>query len=108
MAAEIDLLRQEADSLSSSRTIVVTRDGTTFRILDNVLEEQRTIDLSASPYYGRAAVVNLGGDGALTFNGYGSPDSGGLIDLRSGSYLCRITVDATTGACTIGKPSETR
>jgi len=55
------------------------------------------VPLGAEPYGATLVSANLGGDAALTFNGYGNPDSGGTIVITVGGRTKTITVDATAG-----------
>jgi type II secretory pathway pseudopilin PulG len=57
--------------------------------------------LNESPYDVKIVSADLGGDASLIFDGYGTPDSGGTIVVRCGSYRAVITVDSSTGAASI-------
>lgn len=60
-----------------------------------------TTELGEEPYSATLTAAQFDGDQILIFDGYGRPDSGGLIILRSGGLVRTITVDATTGEATI-------
>jgi len=56
-----------------------------------------TVRLSTEPYLTKFASVDFGGATTVKFDGFGVPDSGGVILLRSGSIQKVVTVDAVTG-----------
>ena len=60
-----------------------------------------TVALSQDPYYASLRSVDLGGDATIIFNGYGSPDSAGIIVVQVGSLTKTISIDASTGEATI-------
>ncbi len=50
-----------------------------------------TVNLADTSYQCTFNSVNLGGDASLVYDGYGTPDSGGTIVVRSGSYTKTVT-----------------
>jgi hypothetical protein len=53
-----------------------------------------------SPYTLDSAVANFGGSQTLSFDGYGSPSSGGTVVVTAKAHSCTVTVDSATGATT--------
>lgn len=55
------------------------------------------VSLLDEPYRAKIVSAAFGGDAEVVFDGYGMPDSGGTIVIRSGTFQRTITVDADTG-----------
>ena len=87
----------------TSTTVKLTFDTSIHHIIGTGLPdpdhrgEGYELCLEEEPYLVTFSGVDLGGDAAIVFNGYGDPDSGGQIKLRSGGRVVVIDVDATTG-----------
>jgi hypothetical protein len=60
-----------------------------------------TVDLQKSPYSLDSATANFNSSQTLTFDGYGTPSSGGTIVLSAKSHQCTVTIDSVLGAITI-------
>jgi len=76
------------DVLGSGYTIAGTSNPIT-REASNYI-----VRLKDAPYRVRVGTVNLGGDSAISFNGFGVRDSGGTVDLIAGDTTRTITIDA--------------
>jgi prepilin-type N-terminal cleavage/methylation domain-containing protein len=59
------------------------------------------VELSTGPLAAQLGTANFGGDGVLSFNTFGIPDSGGSVTIQCGSTAQTVTVVAGTGAVTI-------
>ncbi len=59
------------------------------------------VSLPEKPYLASIVSVDLGGNTKIIYDGYGVPDNGGTIVIRSGTRQKTITLDAETGAVTI-------
>ena len=56
-----------------------------------------SVDLSSAPYQARIVSADFDGDGDVTFDGYGVPDSGGTVVVAVGDYSKTIVLDADSG-----------
>ena len=106
VAADLQLARAEARSAGAARTLtfdvaagaLTINDvrplnrgpGTTYRVL-----------FGDEPYRAVLVTPDFGGDPAVTFDGYGNPDSGGSVWVRSGNSQRRVALSATTGLPTV-------
>jgi prepilin-type N-terminal cleavage/methylation domain-containing protein len=100
--ADIDYARQRARLTSTSQT--VTFSGSTYTVSGikslDLTSSTYTVDLTRTPYTLDSAIANFGGAQVLTFDGYGSPTSGGTVVLTAKAHHCTITVDGVTGNTT--------
>jgi prepilin-type N-terminal cleavage/methylation domain-containing protein len=60
-----------------------------------------TVNLTKAPYQSQLDNANLGNDAVIVFDGFGHPDSGGMIVLHSGPQARLITIDPNTGQATV-------
>lgn len=100
--ADIDYARQRARLTSTSQT--VTFVGAVYTTSTKSIDRPsttNTVNLTKSPFSLNSATANFGGTQTLTFDGYGTPSSGGTVMLNAKSHQCTVTVDATTGVATI-------
>jgi prepilin-type N-terminal cleavage/methylation domain-containing protein len=105
VVADLDYARRMARYLSKSRTVKFNVAQGEYS-LTGVPDLDRpastyTISLRKDPYEASILSVDIGGDTEITFNGFGTPDSGGTIRLLVGGQQKTITVDADTGRATI-------
>ncbi|MCP4379485.1 MAG: prepilin-type N-terminal cleavage/methylation domain-containing protein [bacterium] len=56
-----------------------------------------SVALSSSPYQAKIVSADFDGNAAVTFDGYGVPDSGGTVVVSVGSYSKTILLDADSG-----------
>lgn len=105
IVADLALAQHRARIAGASRTAVFNLAAHSYQLTSIPDFKKPNIDysvnLTQTPYVAALTSVNLGGDATITFNGYGTPDSGGTITLTSGSAQRSITVDPITGAATI-------
>ncbi|MEQ9460552.1 MAG: hypothetical protein RIG82_06350 [Phycisphaeraceae bacterium] len=98
-----DLAYAKTHARRTSTTVKLTFDTSTDRVLGTGLPqpgkpgESYSLSLGDDPFLVGFSGVDLGGDVAIVFNGYGDPDSGGQIKLIAGSRELIIDVDPTTG-----------
>lgn len=101
---DIDYARQRARLTSAAQPITFSNStytlGGTAKSLDHP-NAAYTVDLQQSPYLLDSATANFGGAQTFSFDGYGSPSSGGAIVLRAKTHECTVTVDSVTGTATI-------
>jgi prepilin-type N-terminal cleavage/methylation domain-containing protein len=97
--ADIDYARQRARLTSTTQT--VTFNGSSYTVSGikslDLNSSTYTVDLTRTPYTLDSATANFGGTQVLTFDGYGSPTSGGTVVLTAKAHQCTITVDGATG-----------
>ena len=105
VVADIRLTQQTAKTTSSSRTIIFDTTNHAYSIADvralNGLSMTYVVELREPPYLAKIASVDMGGDAQLTFDGFGIPDSGGSVVVRTGDYQYTVVVDPETGAAEI-------
>jgi prepilin-type N-terminal cleavage/methylation domain-containing protein len=81
---------------SSSRTVRFDLKTNTYQV-----DAGETVRLADEPYGAALESADLGGDDAIVFDGYGAPDGGGTIVLRSGDATRTVTVDPVTGKASV-------
>jgi len=101
IAKDLALASRDARNAGASRTLAFDSSGGAYTIsglagLQKSAQPYR-VDLSAEPYRTRADSVDFGGDGEVTFNGYGVADSSGRVVLKSGDITRTVTFDAASG-----------
>ncbi|MHC4767289.1 MAG: GspH/FimT family pseudopilin [Planctomycetota bacterium] len=55
------------------------------------------VDLSREPYRADLVTASFGGNNKVSFDGYGFPDSGGVIAVSCGTTMKTINLDLETG-----------
>jgi prepilin-type N-terminal cleavage/methylation domain-containing protein len=102
--ADLELARQTARLTSTSQSLTFNGSGyalsSGIRSLDNPLDDY-VVDLSAEPFYLERVTADFSGAGAVSFDGYGAPTSGGTVELELKSLKCTVTLDEVTGEVTI-------
>jgi prepilin-type N-terminal cleavage/methylation domain-containing protein len=102
--SDLELARQTARLTSTTQSLTFTGPAYTLssgiQSLDNPLADY-VVDLSAAPFYLEKVIADFNGDGAVSFDGYGAPNSGGTIELELKSLKCTVTLDEVTGEVTI-------
>jgi type II secretory pathway pseudopilin PulG len=98
---DLEYLQATARTQSSSLTMefdemAYTMGGEALQGLDRV--EDYRVELGAAPYAVHNVDVNLGGQPAIVFNGYGETTHDATITLTVGSQTRTIQVVAATGA----------
>ena len=94
----LDLSAAAADALAASaaRTMRFDRAANAYSVNGGA-----PVRLDREPYGAALVSVDLGGDDAITFDGYGAPDSGGTIVVRSGQFTRTIIVNPLTGRAAV-------
>jgi prepilin-type N-terminal cleavage/methylation domain-containing protein len=92
VATDLAAAAAEALAQSSARTVRFDRAAAAYTVNGGA-----PVRLDQEPYRAALVSVDLGGDEAITFDGYGAPDSGGTIVVRSGSFTRSVRVDPLTG-----------
>ena len=60
-----------------------------------------SVDLTKQPYSLDSATANFSNLATVSFDGYGTPTSGGTVVLKAKSHTCTVTLNGTTGDVTI-------
>jgi type II secretory pathway pseudopilin PulG len=60
-----------------------------------------SVDLTKQPYSLDSATANFSNLATVSFDGYGTPTSGGTVVLTAKSHSCTVTLNGTTGDVTI-------
>lgn len=110
VVADLARAQAEARASSSTRTVEFKAPADWYGIAESrALDSRLTgygVALSASPYEAALVSAALGGDSVIRFDGYGVPDSGGTIIVRSGREGRTITIAPVTGAAVITVTSD--
>jgi len=103
--ADLELARSQARLTSASQTVAFTNATSTYTLagIKNFDKANQTysVDLRKEPFSLTSAAANFGGNATVTFDGYGTPSSGGTVTLTAKSHQCTVTLNATTGDVTI-------
>lgn len=104
---DLEYARSRAKATSSSRTfqVIVVEDA---YLIDEETQFDRAsdtyrVDLKLAPYHTSIMSIDLGGDAELVFNGFGEPDSNGVIIINTQRGKKAILIDAATGEITISE-----
>jgi prepilin-type N-terminal cleavage/methylation domain-containing protein len=103
--SDLELVRETARLTSRAQTLTVT--GMTYTATSAIASLDRPgqaylVDLSQSPYELEVLAANFGGFTEVSFNGYGTPSSGGTVVLQARDHQCTVTLNGTTGQVSIG------
>jgi type II secretory pathway pseudopilin PulG len=105
IAADIESARHAARSRNQSITITFDVPNHAYSIASLTNPDRQSVPFSVSlsdeVLNARLVSADFGGDPVLQFSGFGLPDSGGVLTLRSGSTTKTVTVIGGTGAVTI-------
>lgn len=105
IAADLTYARSAARSASAPRTVTFNIPSNRYGIAGVVAAGRRAgpydISLREEPYNASIASADFGGDTAVTFSGYGVPDSGGSVVVISGIVSKTVTLSDATGGVTI-------
>ena len=102
---DLEYARSRAKATSSSRTFQVIVADDAYLIIEETkidkASETYRVDLKLAPYHTSIRSVDLGGDAELVFNGFGEPDSNGVIIIKTRQGKKAILIDAASGEITI-------
>ena len=95
--SDLTYAQRQARLTSSPKTVVFTVGTGTYELAGmNSLDRDADayiVDLSKDPYRAGIAVASFGGDSTVIFDGYGAPDTGGIVTISVGIYRQSISVD---------------
>jgi Tfp pilus assembly protein FimT len=101
--ADLEFARHTARLTSATQTM--TFAGTAYSLstakgLDNA-NAIYAVNLSAEPFEVPSVVANFNNTQAISFDGHGTPSSGGTVVVKCKGHQCTVAVDAATGNVTI-------
>jgi prepilin-type N-terminal cleavage/methylation domain-containing protein len=103
LKADIDYQRQRARLTSAAQSVTFAASTYTLSGAKSLNDPTQiyTVNLRQSPYSLDSAVANFAGTQVITFDGHGTPSSGGTVVLSAKAHQCTVTVNGTTGTTTI-------
>ena len=106
VAADLSRARNDAWNRGVHRTVTFNANAPQYTLagvadMNNSALSDTVVSLAQSPYNATQVSVNFGGLSSVIFDGYGLPNSGGTVTVRSGSLTQTVTVNGTTGNITI-------
>lgn len=103
LKADLELARTQARLSSASQSISFL--NSTYALVGvKSLDKPNTVysvNLTKQPYSLDSATANFSNTTAVSFDGYGTPSSGGTVVLTAKSHQCTVTLDGVTGDVTI-------
>ena len=108
IAADLDRARATAQATSARVTVNFEVAANRYGIpavpsLNNPAVPVR-VELGQDPYNARLLGANFGGDGAVEFDGYGAPDTGGWVIVACGSSQRTVVLDLQSGIASAQAP----
>jgi type II secretory pathway pseudopilin PulG len=97
IVADLELAAATARNASASRTVSFGDDDT--YTIDQTGDLNRgsattyRVRLAEAPYGATRVKADFGGDAVVVFDGYGAPDTGGVVVVEVGSVTKTVTVD---------------
>ncbi len=105
IVADLALARSSASMYSSTVTVNFDVSSNTLSMpgvshMDKASLDY-LVDFNKRPYRADLIWADFGGTPAVSFDGYGMPDSGGTIVVRVGEVEKTVTLDPSTGEATV-------
>jgi len=112
LAADLQYAQNEA--ITRQEPITVTFDtaadsywvsNTSGTLIHPMTKKAFVVQFASQPGFKRVEIdtADFAGSPVVTFDAMGTPDQGGVVELRSGSLCYRIRVAATTGNVTVSR-----
>lgn len=104
LKADLELVRQTARLKSATQTISFSGSTYTTSAAIKSLDRPKqgyAVNLGESPFELTGVTANFSGQPSVSFNGYGTPTSGGTVVLQAKNHQCTVTLNGTTGDVTI-------
>jgi type II secretory pathway pseudopilin PulG len=101
--ADLELARTQARLTSASQSITFANSAYTLSNTKSLDKPNAiySVDLKKEPYLLDSATANFTNATVVTFDGYGTPTSGGTVVLVAKSHRCTVTLNGTTGDVSI-------
>lgn len=103
LKADLELARTQARLTSSNQTVTFANSVYTLSNTKSLDRPHLTyaVNLKKEPFLLDSATANFSNATVITFDGYGTPSSGGTVVLNVKNYQCTVTLNGTTGDVTI-------
>jgi Tfp pilus assembly protein FimT len=98
--ADLALARNTARLKSISQSVTFTATGYSLSAAISGLDDPDatySVDLAAAPYELSEVTANFSNSASVSFDGYGTPTSGGTVVLTSKGHQCTLILDGVTG-----------
>ena len=101
--SDLELARTQARLTSATQSVTFTNSKYAISNTASLDKPNAiyTIDLTKQPYSLDSATADFSSAQTVSFDGYGTPSSGGTVVLAAKSHKCTITLNGTTGDVTI-------
>ena len=101
--ADLELARTQARLTSASQSITFTNSVYTISNTKSLDKPGAiySVDLTKQPYSLDSATANFSNLSTVSFDGYGTPTSGGTVVVTAKAHSCTVTLNGTTGDVTI-------
>jgi type II secretory pathway pseudopilin PulG len=104
--ADLELARRTARLTSASQS--VSFSGTSYAMSAGVVDLDKplgayAVDLARAPYEIASLTADFGGSPTVSFDGYGTPSSGGTVVLGAPNHECVVTLDGDSGDAAISR-----
>ena len=101
---DFELARHTARLTSATQSITFTGSAYALSAATADFDDPNarySVDLAVEPYEIATLKADFSGDEAVSFDGYGTPSSGGSVIITCGGHSSTIALDAVTGEVTI-------
>jgi prepilin-type N-terminal cleavage/methylation domain-containing protein len=101
--ADLQLARTQARLTSATQSVTFVNSVYTLSNTKSLDKPSAiySVDLTKQPYSLNSATANFSNLATVSFDGYGTPTSGGTVVLVAKSHSCTVTLNGTTGDVTI-------
>src|SRR4051812_30753629 len=101
--ADLELARTQARMTSATQTVTFANSVYTLSNTQNLDKPGAvySVDLTKQPYSLGSATANFSNLTTVSFDGYGTPSSGGTVILTAKAHSCVVTLNGTSGDVTI-------
>ena len=108
LAADLEYARTLAHNSSSTQAVVFDAAADSYTLTGRTDPDRPgqpyTVALAGDPYRADLVSADFGGTASVTFDAYGTPDSGGTVRIEVGDYAFTVTVDGQSGDITLTGP----
>jgi prepilin-type N-terminal cleavage/methylation domain-containing protein len=105
VGADLTYARSVARSSSASTTVSFNAATEVYVVAGAAHMNTRAagyqVNLAADPYLATILSADFGGDGQVSFDGYGRPDDAGTVVVRNSAAQWQVTVQAESGAVSV-------
>ena len=94
---DLSFAQRQARMTGSLQRVIFSVGSGTYQLPDMTDPDDKnqsySIDLAEDPYRAVITAASFGGDSTVAFDGYGTPDTSGLVTITVGQYQQTIRVD---------------